>query len=115
MEPVKISVCSIVGSPSCFSEKDAEKVYEKIKEALANDKNVELSFLNVELLTPAFLNAAIGKLYGDFPEEKIKNSLFLSNITKEDRMMVKKVVETAKIYYKDPKQLAKIIKAILKE
>jgi len=115
MEPVKISVYGMVGNSLCVVAKDGEKVYKKIREALETGKKVELSFLNVRLLSPAFLNAAIGKLYGDFSEEKIKNSLFLCNISAEDRELVKRVVKMAKIYHKDPEVLAKAIKELLKE
>jgi hypothetical protein len=94
---------------------DGEKVYKKIKEALDRNKRVELSFLNVELLTSAFLNAAIGKLYGDFSAEKIRKSLFLRSISAEDRELIKRVVSMAKMYYKDPELLAKAIKEFLRK
>ncbi len=81
MEPVKISVYGIVGNSLCVSAKDGEKVYKKIREVLEKGKKVELSFLNVQLLTAAFFKYSNWKLYWDFSEEKIKNSLFLRNIS----------------------------------
>jgi|SRR5690554_2950144 hypothetical protein len=115
VEPIKISVYSLVGSSHCILAADGEKVYKKIKEALDRNKRVELSFLNVELLTSAFLNAAIGKLYGDFSAEKIRKSLFLRSISAEDRELIKRVVSMAKMYYKDPELLAKAIKEFLRK
>jgi hypothetical protein len=113
MEPAKISVYSIVGSSHCVLAEDGERVYEKIKEALEKEKHVELSFLNIELLTSAFLNAAIGRLYENFPEEKIRKSLFLRNISDKDRELIKRVVNTVKIYQRSPELLAKVIKEFL--
>mgnify|MGYP001074600624 CR=1 FL=1 len=115
MEPVKISVYSLVGNSFCVSAEDGKRVYEKIKEALVQGKNVELSFLNVELLTSAFLNTAVGMLYGDFSEDKIKSSLSLSSISNDDKLLLKRVVDTAKTYYKDPERLNKTIEEILGE
>jgi len=115
MEPVKISAHSIVGSSHCILAEDGEKVYEKIKEALDKDKPVELSLLNIELLTPAFIYAAIGKLYESFSEEKIRKSLFLRNISDKDKELIKRVVNGVKIHQKGPELLAKAIKELLRE
>ncbi|NLZ45045.1 MAG: STAS-like domain-containing protein [Clostridia bacterium] len=115
MEVVKISVYSIVDSSHCILAEDGEKVYEKIKEAFGKDKPVELSFLNIELLAPAFINAAIGKLYESFSEEKIRKSLFVRNISDKDRELIKKVVNEVKIHQKGPELLAKVIKEFLRK
>lgn len=72
MEPVKISVYGIVGNSLCVSAKDGEKVYKKIREVLEKGKKVELSFLNVQLLTAAFLNTAIGSYIGISLKKKLK-------------------------------------------
>ena len=67
----------------------------------------------MEMLTSAFLNTAIGKLYGEFDEKKIKNSLSVSDISNEDKLLLKRVVDTAKVYYKNPKQFEESIKQIM--
>lgn len=115
MEPVKISVYSIVGNSHCVLAKDGERVYQKIKEALEKGRKVALSFLNIELLTPDFLNTAIGKLYGEFSVETIKNALFLCDISAEDRELVKRVVKTALICNQDPEVLAKALRELLRK
>ena len=115
MEVVKISAYSIVGSSHCILAEDGEKVYGKIKEALDKDKPVELSFSNIELLTPAFINAKIRKLYESFSEEKIRKSLFVRNISDKDRELIKKVVNEVKIHQKGPELLAKVIKEFLRK
>ena len=109
------SIYSIVGDSFCVAAEDGEKVFEVIREALKKNMRVELSFLNVDMMTSAFLNTAIGKLYKEFDEEKIKNSLKVSDITDEDKLLLKRVIDTAKLYYKDPKRFEKSVEDILGE
>lgn len=42
-------------------------------------------------------------LYGEFSEEK------LSNISDDVKLLIKRVVDTAKTYYKDPERINKTI------
>jgi hypothetical protein len=50
-----------------------------------------------------------------FPEELIRKSLRVSDMAPEDLALLKRVVDTAKIYFKDPERLAIIQKGILGE
>ena len=61
-----------------------------------------LSFMNVTSLTSAFLNAAIGQLYGEFSEEEIRAKLTVKDMEQDDLVLLKRVVETAKAYFKNP-------------
>ncbi len=79
------------------------------------NKKIVISFQNVEKLTTAFLNNAIGKLYKDFDEEKIKQSLSLENITQSAKVRLKRVVTNAKNFYKNPDKMRESIKEILGE
>lgn len=115
MEKYTIQVFSIVGSPYCVEAEDGYKIYELIKAALEAGRQVELSFLNVEILTTAFLNTAVGQLYRDFTEEQVKASLSVSNITPTGRVALKRVVETAKLYYKDPEAMERSAREVLGE
>jgi hypothetical protein len=103
-KPIIMNIKGIVGSEFCVASDDGQKIYEMITKALNGGRKVVLSFLNVESLTSAFLNTAIGQLYGSFSKDEIKKSLLVKNISPEDRMLLKRVVETAKEYYKNPKQ-----------
>jgi len=62
-------VFDIVGSPVCVSADDGQTVHDKIAPLLRDNRKVVVSFERVETLISAFLNAAIGQLYGEFPEE----------------------------------------------
>lgn len=109
-EPITLRIYEIVGHEICVSTDDGQKVYAPIASALQNKKKVDLSFLNVETLTSAFLNAAIGQLYGKFREDQIKSSLTVSDISPDDQILLKRVVENAKEYFKDPERYQKALK-----
>ncbi|MBE7446150.1 MAG: STAS-like domain-containing protein [Planctomycetia bacterium] len=115
MEILTISVFNTVGNSFCVEADDGQKVYELIKKALQENRKVKTSFQNVEMLTSAFLNTAIGRLYKDFTEEEIKSSLSVDNLANEDAALLKRVVSTAKLYYKDPEEMEKSITEILGE
>ncbi|MBM3300876.1 MAG: STAS-like domain-containing protein, partial [Deltaproteobacteria bacterium] len=66
MYVLNMSVFEIVGSELCVAADDGQKVYEQIAAALKQGWGVQLSFRNVTSLTSAFLNAAVGQLYGEF-------------------------------------------------
>lgn len=116
METITISIYSITGSEFCIEAEDGEKVYTLIKKAISEKRKVELSFQNVELLTTAFLNTAVGKLYKDFSEQEIKDALTVNkNISQSAAVSLKRVVETAKAYYNNPDALRDSINQILED
>lgn len=95
-----IFVFSVVGLRYCTEPEDGQKVYRLLAKALNHGfKKIKLSFLNVELLTPAFLNMAIGQLYKNFDKELLKNALSVEDIAPEDKILIKKVTDNAKRKY----------------
>lgn len=99
-----LSIFEIVGSPLCVASGDGQKVYDRLLVALREGRNVELSFRNISTLTSAFLNAAIGQLYGEFSEELIRSLLTVQDMQADDLSLLKRVVETAKQYFREPKK-----------
>lgn len=97
-----ISLLEIVGSPLCVASEDGQKVHDRISGAMREGKLVMVSFLNVTSLTSAFLNAAIGQLYGEFSADEIRKKLKVHDIQPDDRWLLKRVIDTAKEYFKDP-------------
>ena len=95
-----INIFEVVGSPLCVASGDGQKVYERLASALKEGASVVLSFHNVSALTAAFLNAAIGQLYGEFSEEQIRSLLKVQDIQPDDIVLLKRVVETAKEYFR---------------
>lgn len=114
-ESIILSVFEIVGSPLCVASDDGEKVYERIEKAIKQGLSVSLSFMNVTSLTSAFLNAAIGQLYGVFSEGEIRANLSVKDMDSDDLALLKRVVETAKAYFQDPSRFAEARKAALEE
>ncbi len=110
---IKIALFEVVGSPFCVASSDGQKVYERVVAALKGDKEISISFHNVTALTAAFLNAAIGQLYGVFSEEKIRSLLKVENIEQDDLALLNRVVDNAKLYFKDPERFNRAIQEVL--
>lgn len=97
---VKLKIFDIVGSPVWVSTEDGQKVFQEVAAALSAGDKVELSFANRENLITAFLNAAIGQLYGGTYEESfLKENLTFSDTAEDDRAMLERVVQNAKRYF----------------
>ena len=112
---IRISMFEVVGSPLCVASSDGQKVYDQLAVALKADRNVLLSFHNVTALIAAFLNAAIGQLYGTFSEEKIRSLLKVEDAEKDDLALLKRVVDNAKLYFRDPKRYNQAIRKVLED
>jgi Icc-related predicted phosphoesterase len=115
MQDITINVFNIVGNSLCVEADDGQKVFTAAKKVLSEGKKIVLSFQNVKMITTAFLNTAVGQLYRDFPEELIKQSLSVSDMSDDDKVQLKRVTATAKIFYKDPERMQNSINEILEE
>jgi hypothetical protein len=113
MKEIEVNIYTIVGNSFCVDVEDGEKVFEVLKKILEQDNKAVISFLNVEMLTSAFLNTAVGRLYGLFSHEKLKSSLSVKDISDDDKLLLKKVTDTAKAYYKNKEKTEKIENEIL--
>jgi hypothetical protein len=111
----ELSVYEIVGSPLCVASEDGQKVYDRIEAALKEGRDVSVSFRNIKTLTSAFLNAGVGQLYGSFEEEEIRSRLKVQDMEPDDRALLKRVVDTAKEYFKDPHRFDQAIGEALGE
>lgn len=112
-QDVVISPFEIVGSPLCVASDDGQKVYERIAAAMREGQKVIVSFRNVTSVTSAFLNAAIGQLYDFFSADLIRAKLQVKDMVPEDLALLKRVVDTAKAYFKDPERFKKAEQAAL--
>jgi hypothetical protein len=115
MKPIAISVFNLVGSSFCVEAKDGDAVFNAVSKALQQGQAVEISFQNVEMLTSAFLNTAIGQLYRDFSEETVRALVKATDMEEADKALLRRVVETAKLYYQDPTWLEESVKRIMGE
>ncbi|MBC6479106.1 MAG: STAS-like domain-containing protein [Hormoscilla sp. GUM202] len=97
---VTIVINEVIEDSLCIACEDGRKLYEQIAVALRKNKNVFLSFLNCEDITPAFLSQASGQLYHWFPEDRIAAKII--DIQPEDADLIADVVADTKEYLEDP-------------
>jgi hypothetical protein len=98
---ILIRVSDIVGSPICVSEEDGQIIHDKIAPLIRDNKSLVISFAGVTTLISAFLNVAIGQLYGEFPEEQIRELLTVRDLEPEDLDLLKQVNDNAKNYFRN--------------
>ena len=114
-EEIQISIFEVVGGSLCVASSDGQKVYNRLSAALDANRSVILSFHNVATLTSAFLNAAIGQLYGSFNEDQIRSQLKVVDVEQDDLALLKRVVDTAKLYFKDPQRFDEVVRETLED
>ena len=100
-DPIAVRLHDRVG-PICAATDDAQSIYDEIFPILADDRPVVLVFDGVEVLIPAFLNVAVGQLFGAMPEEKIRALVSVSGIADDDRELFEAAMENAKRYWERP-------------
>lgn len=94
-----LKIKDITGTPRAISAIDGDTVYEKIVFAFSQEEQITLDFEGIELTITAFLNSAIGKLYGSYDNEVIKNNLKIVNFSEDELPLLKLVVDRAKIRF----------------
>lgn len=95
-----IVVKTLVGD-LCVSADDGQIIHDAIGEIIRTNQSVHVSFDGVSILISAFLNAAIGQLYGEFSEEQIRAQLTVSGLSPDDLILLKRVIENAKVYFRN--------------
>ena len=114
-EDIRISLFNVVGSPFCVASSDGQKIYDHVTTAFKANRGIALSFRNVTTLTAAFLNTAIGQLYGMFSEEQIRSRLKVVDVEPDDLALLKRVVDNAKLYFKDPQRFNRVIQETMED
>lgn len=113
MTTIKFIVYSIIGNSFCVDVDDGQFFYGVLNEKLKVQHAILLDFQNVEVITPTFLNIVFGQLYRDFTTEFTRAHLTVVNMLPEDMALLKRVVDTAKLFYSDPGRLQNSINEIL--
>jgi hypothetical protein len=114
VEIATIEFSAVVGSPLCVFPEDAERAHAKILNAIRQGLKVRLSYRGGELVTPTFLNVAVGQLYGEFTEEQVRDFLLPpTDAAPEDLILLKRVVDTAKAYFRNPEHSRQTAEEVL--
>ena len=72
-----------------------------IRSYIEHKETVDIDCSGVEMMTTAFRNIVIGDLYKDYTSEELREFLTLSNLTEGDARRIKRVTDTAKLFYKN--------------
>ena len=108
-KPITVSVYETIGSQYCVASSDGQRIFDRIVSAFTEELDICLSFKNVTSLTSAFLNAAIGQLYGRYEVKIIQKLLTIVDIDPTDLSLLRRVVENAKLYFEDPLRFESIV------
>ncbi|MFD0749207.1 STAS-like domain-containing protein [Mucilaginibacter calamicampi] len=96
-------VKDILGSNTALSTDAGGVLFTEIHKALSGKQDIKLDFRDVEVMSSAFLNVAIGQLYHAFGPDELNEHLKIVNLPVEDRALLKKVIDRAKEYFSDQK------------
>ena len=102
MRPITVRVYDIVGGPLCVSADDGQRLHDKIAPLLRQGTPIVLSFERVDTMISAFLNAAIGQLYGELPYERVDALLSATKMSADDQGVWGHVIDNAKAYFSRP-------------
>ncbi|MBU5316534.1 STAS-like domain-containing protein [Clostridium bornimense] len=94
---MNLVIKDIIGSKVASENKQGDLIFDEIATSLdKSEAEILLDFSGLKLITTAFLNNAIGKLYKNYEKEKLNNRLKIKNITdKGDVELLKLVILNA--------------------
>jgi len=102
MKKIRITISTIVGGGICVAASDGQTVHRAVYEVISSGNRAEISFFGITRMTTAFLNAAVGQLYGEFDEETLRKHLAPPVDFEEWHLRrLKMVVDRAKAYFSD--------------
>lgn len=112
---LSVSIFESVGDSFPIGATDGILVYERIADALRHGETIVVSFAKIEHVSSAFLSEAIGRLYGEFDEELIREKLRIEDAQANVLVILNGVIRDAKDYYADPEGYNAAIAEMLDE
>lgn len=88
-------------------------IYDKIVESFQQGESVCLDFTGITLMTTAFLNVVIGTLYKDYTSKQLKDILTFKGLNEDIAIRIKKVTDTAKLFYADTQKFESEIDEVI--
>lgn len=98
-----VSVQKLLDSNSALTPTDGDVIFNAIRVPLNEKKKVILDFNEINIVTTAFLNAAIGQLYSVFSSDTLNEFLKIQNLSQANFPLLIKVITRAKEYFNDKK------------
>lgn len=94
---IVIEVCDVVRSNFCIGFRDGNRIFEKLRDMISQEKHVTVSFENVRSLSAAFLESAIGQLYkSDIPEAQLKECITWRGVSSTRKLLIERAIAEAK-------------------
>lgn len=100
---MQLKIKDILDSDSALTPSSGELIYNALESEISLRNQISLDFQGIEIITSAFLNSAIGRLYSKYSSKELNDLLSITNINSDDLQLLKKVIERAKEYFKDQK------------
>ncbi len=101
MEQKTLMVNNHINLGKGITPQEGQPIFAEIDRFLNEGYKVVLDFGGIDLMTTAFLNVVIGNLYKDHTSEQLKERLDFKNCNISTTERIKRVIETAKQFYKD--------------
>ena len=94
---MELMIKDIIGSNIASDNEQGDLIFDQIVSGVDNhEKQIFLDFSDLKLITTAFLNNAIGKLYKKYSTQEVKGLLKVKNIkNKNDLELLRLVVLNA--------------------
>lgn len=97
-----INIKDFLNTSMAVSTDRAELIFKECQSIIKKEESLVLNFEDTKLVITAFLNIAIGKLYGlGLDNDFLDKNITYVNTTPSIDKMIKDVIENSKKFYKD--------------
>ncbi len=110
MDAFVLNVRSYTALDIAVTSEEGDKINQLICASFEKNTKVVVDFQGIRAINTAFLNSAIGKLYASYDSLYLNENLTVANISDSDLAYLKKSIEAAKDYYRDPKIFEKSVR-----
>lgn len=102
MKAMNVNVQQLVGAV-CMTYEDGANLHDTYRPAFDRGETVTLDFADTRIFVSQFFNAAVGQLLKDYGIDEVRHRLLFTNLPSAAHAPLKRSVENAERYYRDPK------------
>lgn len=95
---MRISVHELIGSYAIAAQ-DGDLIFAHLRDALAKGKPVVLDFTQVKVVTPSFLNPAVGRLLSEFNAKQVREAIQPCNLPDHAERLWDRVIIDSEAYF----------------